>query len=86
MKNSETIKGIRSYPNVNQSESANTLGGSFTTVTNESITLYHVSKSGIHGAIAPISREEANRTKDIAMADEICRKYRRQGRLFELAL
>lgn len=31
-------------------------------------------------------RSEANRSSGIAMADEICRKYRREGRLFELAL
>ncbi len=106
------------------------------------ITLYHGSKSGIRGAIAPISRErcdfgkgfymganrtqpltlicnypnakiytlsvelsdlkildeqelteidrdklkqesEVNRSKGIALADEICRKYRRDGRFFD---
>lgn len=34
---------------------------------NTTVTLYHGSKSGIHGA----------------MADEICRKYRREGRFFD---
>lgn len=33
---------------------------------NTTVTLYHGSKSGIHGTIA----------------DEICRKYRREGRFF----
>lgn len=119
---------------------------------NRNVTLYHGSKSGIRGAIAPISREscdfgkgfymgtdrnfngeitdlalinslsalklgkqyaaltekacqkieildeyelsendrdklkkesEANRSKGIEMANEICRKYRREGRFFD---
>lgn len=29
---------------------------------------------------------EKNRTKGIAMADEICRKYRRDGRFFDKIL
>ena len=92
------------------------------------LTLYHGSKSGIDGAIAPMSRDrcdfgkelklgkqyvaitqkacdritiidkqtitenersllkqesEANRSSGIKMADEICRKYRRDGRFFD---
>ena len=56
--------------------------------TNEIVTLYHGSKSGIRGILdeqklteddrKKLKQEsEANRSKGIAMADEICRKYRR---------
>lgn len=87
--------------------------------TNEIVTLYHGSKSGIKGNIAPISRNrcdfgqgfymgtdrtqpltlicnyenaklytlkiesEKNRKSGIALADEICKKYRREGRYFD---
>lgn len=37
------------------------------------VTLYHGSKSGIHGEIYP----------GITLANEICRKYRREGRFFD---
>ena len=62
--------------------------------TNEIVTLYHGSKSGIRGILdeqklteddrKKLKQEsEANRSKGIAMADEICRKYRRDGMFFD---
>lgn len=62
--------------------------------TNEIITLYHGSKSGIRGILdeqklteddrKKLKQEsEANRSKGIAMADEIYRKYRRDGMFFD---
>lgn len=50
---------------------------------NQMVTLYHGSKSGVEGVIAPVSRERCDFGKGIALADEICRKYRREGRFFD---
>ena len=58
------------------------------------VQLYHGSKSGIRGILdeqklteddrKKLKQEsEANRSKGIAMADEICRKYRRDGMFFD---
>lgn len=66
----------------------------------EIVTLYHGSRSGIRGAIAPISRERCDFGKGFymgtdksqpltlicnypALADEMCRRYRREGRFFD---
>lgn len=70
MKNSEIIKGIHSYPDIRQSESANISGDSYAAVTNETITLYHGSKSGIHGTIAPISRKRCDFGKGFYMGTD----------------
>ncbi len=61
MKNSEIIKEIRSYLNLSQSE------GNRIIKTNETVTLYHGSKSGIRGAIAPISRKHCDFGKGFYM-------------------
>lgn len=85
---------------------------------NKAVTLYHGSKSGIYGKIAPISREHcdfgkgfymgtdrtqpltlicnsekecsklkqesnSNRSNGISLANEICRRYRRERRFFD---
>ena len=43
--------------------------------------------TGVQTCALPIYKlkqeSEANRSKGIAMADEICRKYRREGRFFD---
>ncbi len=63
MKNSEIIKEIRSYLNLSQSE------GNRIIKTNETVTLYHGSKSGIRGAIAPISRKRCDFGKGFYMGN-----------------
>ncbi len=55
MKNSEIIKEIE---------------GNHIIRTNETVTLYHGSKSGIHGAIAPISRERCDFGKGFYMGTD----------------
>lgn len=56
--------------------------------TNETVTLYHGSKSGIRGKIAPISRERCDFGKGFYMGTDriqplTCRKYRRENRFFD---
>ena len=63
MKNSTTIKEIRSSLNLSQS-------GNHMISTNEIVTLYHGSKSGICGAIAPISRNRCDFGKGFYMGTE----------------
>lgn len=58
MKNSKTIELIRSFPNLRQGEAA------------EKVTLYHGSKSGIHGEVAPISRAQCDFGKGFYMGTD----------------
>ena len=59
MKGSEILREIRSCLNTSQNEFDDALGVSFIR-TDEVVTLYHGSKSGISGTIAPISRERCD--------------------------
>ncbi len=66
MKSSEIIKEIRSCLNLSQSE----FEGNHIIRTDEIVTLYHGSKSGLHGAIAPISRKHCDFGKGFYMGTE----------------
>lgn len=66
MKNSEMIRENRSCLNLSQNEPAVKTGAS----TNEIMTLYHGSKSGIRGDIAPVSRERCDFGKGFYMGTD----------------
>ncbi len=57
------------------------LEGSHIIETNESVTLYHGSKSGIRGAIAPISRERCDFGKGFYMGTDQTQQMKFAGNI-----
>lgn len=74
MKNSEIIKEICNYPNAKIYTLSVDLS-SLKILDEQELSEIDRNKLKQEG--------EANRSRGIAMADEICRKYRREGRFFD---
>lgn len=69
MKNPETVEELYSYLNLNQN-SYHQVKETHTASSDKLLTLYHGSKSGLHGAIAPISRDRCDFGKGFYMGTD----------------